>query len=104
MAYGTKFNLTTLTSAMDYQNWSAQLMSAPPYVAGAIESPYSPKYLTKYTGKHSHRSMSTEHHTELKSRRMPFVVGPFSLCVIGFAVVLGLQGKFADSVGGAYSP
>ena len=33
---------------------------------------------------------------------MPFVVGPFSLCIIGFAVMLGLQGKFADSVGGAY--
>lgn len=33
---------------------------------------------------------------------MPFVVGPFSLCVIGFSVMLGLQGKFADSVGGAY--
>ena len=33
---GTKFNLPTLTSAMGYENWSAQLMSAPPYVAGAI--------------------------------------------------------------------
>ncbi|KAI7424622.1 MFS general substrate transporter [Hortaea werneckii] len=35
-------------------------------------------------------------------KRMPFVVGPFSLCIIGFAVMLGLQGKFVDSVGGAY--
>lgn len=33
---GTKFNLPTLTSAMGFENWEAQLMSAPPYVAGAI--------------------------------------------------------------------
>ncbi|KAI6822539.1 MFS general substrate transporter [Hortaea werneckii] len=84
MAYGTKFNLPTLTSAMGYQNWSAQLMSAPPYVAGAIATIVLAKLSDKTYW------------------RMPFVVGPFSLCVIGFAVMLGLQGKFADSVGGAY--
>lgn len=33
---------------------------------------------------------------------MPFVVGPFTFCVIGFTVMLGLQGDFEGSVGGAY--
>ncbi|KAI7503375.1 hypothetical protein KC347_g8675 [Hortaea werneckii] len=83
MAYGNKFNLPTLTSAMGYQNYSAQLMSAPPYVAGAITT----LILAKLSDK--------------TYWRMPLVVGPFSLCIIGFAVMLGLQGNFAESVGGA---
>jgi len=33
MAYGTKFNLPTLTRAMGFTSWEAQLMSAPPYVS-----------------------------------------------------------------------
>jgi hypothetical protein len=30
---GTKFNLPTLTRAMGFSGWEAQLMSAPPYVS-----------------------------------------------------------------------
>lgn len=33
---GTKFNLPTLTRAMGFTGWEAQLMSAPPYVSGAL--------------------------------------------------------------------
>ena len=30
---GTKFNLPTLTRAMGFSGWEAQLMSAPPYAS-----------------------------------------------------------------------
>lgn len=33
---------------------------------------------------------------------MPFVVGPFALCCISFAVMLGLQGDLTSNVGGPY--
>lgn len=33
---------------------------------------------------------------------MPFVVGPFTLCCISFAVMLGLRGDFDSRIGGAY--
>jgi hypothetical protein len=33
---------------------------------------------------------------------MPFVVGPFALCCISFAVMLGLRGNFENQIGGAY--
>ena len=36
MAYGTKFNLPTLTRAMGFTSWEAQLMSAPPYVSQPV--------------------------------------------------------------------
>jgi hypothetical protein len=36
MAYGTKFNLPTLTRAMGFTSWEAQLMSAPPYVSWLV--------------------------------------------------------------------
>ena len=36
MAYGTKFNLPTLTRAMGFTSWEAQLMSAPPYVSRPV--------------------------------------------------------------------
>lgn len=34
MSAGTKFNLPTLTRTMGFTGYEAQLMSAPPYVAG----------------------------------------------------------------------
>lgn len=38
----------------------------------------------------------------LVTRRMPFVVGPFAMCCISFAIMLGLRGNFENQVGGAY--
>ena len=34
---GTKFNLPTLTRAMGFTGWEAQLMSAPPYVSRTLQ-------------------------------------------------------------------
>lgn len=33
---------------------------------------------------------------------MPFVVGPFALCCISFAIMLGLRGDFENQLGAAY--
>lgn len=35
--------------------------------------------------------------------RMPFVVIPFTLVTIGFSVMLGLQGRFEENIGAAYT-
>ncbi|KAK5175408.1 uncharacterized protein LTR77_000547 [Saxophila tyrrhenica] len=83
-AYGTKFTLPTLTAAMGFENWEAQLMSAPPYVAGAIA--------TLVLSKLSDRVYW----------RMPFVVGPFAAILLGFTIMLGLQGDFENQLGASY--
>lgn len=59
-------------------------MSAPPYVAGAIATITLAKLSDRFYW------------------RMPFVVGPFSLCCISFSVMLGLHGNFENQIGGAY--
>ncbi|GAB7366415.1 hypothetical protein MBLNU230_g8212t1 [Neophaeotheca triangularis] len=83
-AYGTKFTLPTLTRAMGFESTNAQLMSAPPYVLGAIA--------TIVLAKISDRVYW----------RMPFVVGPFAAICTGFAIMLGLQGDFENQLGASY--
>jgi uncharacterized membrane protein YeaQ/YmgE (transglycosylase-associated protein family) len=85
MSYGTKFNLPTITRAMGFTSTNAQLLSAPPYVMGAISSIVFSKISDHFNW------------------RMPFVVIPFSLVAIGFSVMLGLQGEFEANIGAAYT-
>lgn len=82
---GTKFNLPTITRSMGFANTGAQLMSAPPYVAGAICSIVFSKISDRFNW------------------RMPFVVGPFALVCIGFSIMLGLRGDFANQLGASYT-
>lgn len=82
---GTKFNLPTITSAMGFSNTNAQLMSVPPYIAGAISSI-------------AFSTLSDHFYW-----RMPFVVIPFTLVAIGFSVMLGLQGDFENQLGASYT-
>lgn len=85
LCQGTKFNLPTITSAMGFNNTNAQLMSVPPYIAGAISSIVF--------------STISDHFYW----RMPFVVIPFTLVAIGFSVMLGLQGDFENQLGASYT-
>ncbi|KAH8177287.1 major facilitator superfamily protein [Sarocladium implicatum] len=85
MSYGTKFNLPTITRAMGFANTNAQLLSAPPYVMGAISSLVFSKISDRFFW------------------RMPFVVIPFTLVAIGFSIMLGLQGRFEENIGAAYT-
>ncbi|EGY20131.1 hypothetical protein VD0004_g410 [Verticillium dahliae] len=84
MSYGTKFNLPTITRSMGFENTQAQLMTAPPYVAGAISSIVFSQFSDRYYW------------------RMPFVVIPFSCVCIGFSIMLGLRGNFENQVGPSY--
>ena len=70
---------------MGFSSTNAQLLSAPPYIAGAISSVIFSQISDRFYW------------------RMPFVVIPFSLVVIAFSVMLSLQGDFENRVGAAYT-
>jgi hypothetical protein len=70
---------------MGFENTEANLMSAPPYVAGAISA------------------IAFSHVSDRFNWRMPFVVIPFTLVTIGFAIMLGLRGKFEENLGASYT-
>ncbi|CRJ81834.1 hypothetical protein BN1708_001983 [Verticillium longisporum] len=84
MSYGTKLNLPTITRSMGFENTQAQLMTAPPYVAGAISSIVFSQFSDRYYW------------------RMPFVVVPFSCVCVGFSIMLGLRGNFENQIGPSY--
>lgn len=82
---GTKFNLPSIVRTMGFESTDANLMSAPPYVAGAISA------------------IVFSHISDRFNWRMPFVVIPFTLVTIGFGMMLGLRGKFEENFGASYA-
>lgn len=70
---------------MGFARTEAQLMSAPPYVAGAIASIVFSKISDRFNW------------------RMPFVVMPFTLVCIAFSIMLGLRGRFEEHLGASYT-
>ncbi|KAL4929149.1 putative MFS transporter [Aspergillus undulatus] len=83
-SYGTKFTLPTITEAMGFEDTNAQLMTVPPYVAGAISAVFFSKLSDRFYW------------------RMPFVVIPLCFVVIGYAVILSLDGALSSNVGPAF--
>ncbi|KAL3488810.1 major facilitator superfamily domain-containing protein [Aspergillus germanicus] len=83
-SYGTKFTLPTITQAMGFKDTSAQLMTVPPYVAGAISAVFFSILSDKFYW------------------RMPFVAIPLCLVTIGYAIIISLKGKLAENVGPAF--
>ncbi|KAL4971594.1 major facilitator superfamily domain-containing protein [Aspergillus desertorum] len=79
--YGTKFTLPTVTKAMGFTDINAQLMTVPPYIAGALAAILFSKLSDRYAW------------------RMPFVVIPLLLIITGYAIILGLRGNLAPHVG-----
>ncbi|KAL4746823.1 hypothetical protein BDW72DRAFT_210153 [Aspergillus terricola var. indicus] len=79
--YGTKFTLPTVTKAMGFTNINAQLMTVPPYIAGALTAILFSKL------------------SDRCAWRMPFVAIPLLLIITGYAIVLGLKGNLAAHVG-----
>jgi predicted MFS family arabinose efflux permease len=71
---GTKFTLPTITKGMGFENTNAQLMTVPPYVAGAISAVVFSTLSDRFYW------------------RMPFVVAPVMLIVIGYSIIMGLKG------------
>ncbi|KAH8887266.1 MFS general substrate transporter [Thozetella sp. PMI_491] len=83
-SYGTKFTLPTITKAMGFSNTNAQLMSAPPYIAGAISSIFFARMSDRF------------------NRRMPFVVIPMAMMLIAYSILLGMNGELASKIGPSY--
>jgi MFS family permease len=83
-SYGTKFTLPTITQAMGFSTTNAQLMSAPPYIAGAISSILFARLSDRFYW------------------RMPFVALPLTMIFVGYAIILSLKGELAKQMGPAY--
>ncbi|KAL4895493.1 major facilitator superfamily domain-containing protein [Aspergillus ambiguus] len=83
-AYGTKFTLPTLTKAMGYEGTNAQLMTVPPYIAGAICAIIFCRLGDRYFW------------------RMPFVAIPLLLIITGYAIIVGLKGDLEANIGPGY--
>jgi MFS family permease len=79
-----KFTMPSIVKSMGFTSTNAQLMTVPPYVAGAIISWVSALLADRLRW------------------RMPFVVGPLSLVIIAFAVLYSFQGKLQENIGPAY--
>ncbi|KAJ5467575.1 hypothetical protein N7475_005327 [Penicillium sp. IBT 31633x] len=80
-AYGTKFTLPTITASMGFKETNAQLMTVPPYIAGAISAVFF-------------SVLSDRFHW-----RMPFVVIPLLLITLGYAIIMGLKGQLKENIG-----
>lgn len=81
---GTKFTLPTITKAMGFSNTNAQLMTVPPYVAGAASAIIFARLSDRYYW------------------RLPFVAIPLSFIFIGYAIVISFHGNLAHNIGPAF--
>lgn len=82
-SYGTKFTMPSIIKGMGFSNTNAQLMTVPPYVAGAISALFFARLSDHFRW------------------RMPFVAGPFFLVVIGYSIITSFRG---DLSGGNTGP
>lgn len=81
---GVKLTMPAIIKGMGFQNRNAQLMTAPPYITGAIATVLSSKLSDRFY------------------RRMPFIVIPWTVFIIGYAVIMSFGAHTADHVGPSY--
>jgi MFS family permease len=81
---GTKFTLPTITKSMGFNNTNAQLMTVPPYVAGALSSIFFARLSDRFYW------------------RLPFIAIPLSFIFIGYAVVISFDGDLGGNIGPAF--
>ncbi|KAL8396821.1 hypothetical protein RB594_003781 [Gaeumannomyces avenae] len=85
-SYGTKFTLPTVTKSMGFSTTNAQLMTVPPYAAGALSALFFSRLSDRFYW------------------RMPFVAIPMVFITAGYAVVLSLDGDLGGpNVGAAFT-
>ncbi|KAG6361209.1 hypothetical protein INS49_009433 [Diaporthe citri] len=80
-SYGNKFTLPSITKAMGFTNTNAQLMTAPPYIAGAISALVFARLSDHYYW------------------RMPFVAIPLMLIAVAYSIIISFKGDLAGHVG-----
>lgn len=81
---GTKFTLPTITKAMGFTNTNAQLMTVPPYVAGAISAVFFCVLSDRFYW------------------RMPFVAIPLTIIAIAYSIIISFHGALEAYVGPAF--
>ncbi|KAF2106529.1 hypothetical protein BDV96DRAFT_654536 [Lophiotrema nucula] len=80
----TKYILHTITKAMGFSNTNAQLMTVPPYVAGAKSAIVWARLSDRFYW------------------RLPFVAIPLSFIFIGYSTVISFHGDLAGNIGPAF--
>lgn len=83
-AYGLKFTMPSITKSMGYTSSQAQLMTIPPYVAGAI----SAIGLSKLSDKVQWRA--------------PFIFGQMAVVTLGFAMLVPLAPHITKQIPACY--
>jgi MFS family permease len=83
-AYGLKFTMPSITKSMGYTSSQAQLMTIPPYVAGAISAVGLSKLSDRY------------------QRRAPFIFGQMAIVTLGFAILLALAPNIKHQIPACY--
>lgn len=83
--YGLKFNIPTIITQMGFESTTAQLLSAPPYICGAVAAVISGLYADRVQW------------------RMPFVVGHQMALVVAFAVLFSFAADIANNVALCYT-
>lgn len=73
--------LPSITKAMGFTNTNAQLMTVPPYIAGALSALFFARLSDHFYW------------------RMPFVVIPLLLISIGYSIILSFNGDLVGHVG-----
>lgn len=78
-----KFALPTLTKAMGFSSTHAQLMTAPPFLGGALSALFFSWLSDKYYW------------------RFPFVAIPMLMIAIGYSIIISFNGDLKGNVGGS---
>lgn len=78
-ATGLKFTLPTIMKAMGYSTMSAQFLSAPPYIAGALSALFCGKLSDRFNW------------------RMPFIAIPAAFILVGCSIMLSLNGALSTN-------
>lgn len=76
--------MPSITKSMGYTSSQAQLLTIPPYVAGALSAYCFSKLSDKFMW------------------RMPFVMIPMSIIVVGFAIIMPLAPKITSHIAPCY--
>ncbi|OAA77210.1 Major facilitator superfamily domain, general substrate transporter [Akanthomyces lecanii RCEF 1005] len=82
--YGLKFTMPQIIKNMGYSSSNAQLLTIPPYVAGAISAYLSALSADRFTW------------------RMPFIVAPQLLVVVSFIILFIKSANISENIGVCY--
>lgn len=86
-AYGLKFTMPSITKSMGYSSSQAQLLTIPPYVAGALSAVIFSFFSDRF---------------QSRIGRAPFVLIPMTIIVIGFCILTPLAPNITNQIPACY--